>query len=128
MQQYDPSLLDKLTAGKPIDIWREPNSKDESSWRAPAEIIKPMRSQGKATVQWRGYPILTPLRHCQLHIDLVWLLTIYLSDGNQLTGVFKAHMDLVDDLFPGQVFTYGRQWNRDAEEYVLVPPDLESRP
>ena len=51
MQQYDPSLLDKPTTGKPIDIWREPNSKDESGCRSPAEMIKPIRSQGKAIVQ-----------------------------------------------------------------------------
>ena len=100
----------------------------ESCWRGPAEVIKPMRSQGKAIVQWRGYPMLIPLRHCRPHIGFVWLLMIYSSDGNQLAGVLKALMDLVEDLFPGQVFTYGRQWNRDADEYVLVPPDLESRP
>lgn len=30
VQQYDPSILDKLTAGNLIDIWKEPNAKDKS--------------------------------------------------------------------------------------------------
>ena len=55
--------------------------------------------------------MLIPLLHCQLYIGFVWLF-----------------MDLVDDLVPGQIFTHGRQWKRDADEYVLVPPDLESMP
>ena len=114
MHQYDPSLLDKLTASKPIDIWREPNSKGESGWRGPAKMIKPLRSDGKAIVQWRGYPMIIPLRHCRPHIGFVWLLSIYTSDGNQLSVMLKNLMGLVEDLVPGHVLTYGRQWNRDA--------------
>ena len=30
VQQCDPSILDKLTAGNLIDIWKEPNAKDKS--------------------------------------------------------------------------------------------------
>ena len=46
VQQCDPSILDKLTAGKLIDIWKEPNAKDKSGWRGPAGMIKPLSSDG----------------------------------------------------------------------------------
>ena len=40
IQQFKLEDLAKLIDGSNIDIWREPEHKNETGWRGPAEFIK----------------------------------------------------------------------------------------
>ena len=71
VQQYSGEMVEKLQNGSRIDIWREPEQKDQTGWRGPAEMIKLNATENKAIVEWRGNPMLIPLRHCRPHVGFV---------------------------------------------------------
>ena len=67
MRQYkhDQQLL---VPGQQVDIWRQPNRKDEYGWHGPAEIISLERRAGSAIVKHQGQPLIIPLSHLRKHI------------------------------------------------------------
>jgi hypothetical protein len=54
-----------------IDLFREPESKDDLGWRGPGVLLKVMPDNSKAIVEWNGYPYLLPMRFLRPHIGLV---------------------------------------------------------
>ena len=115
VQQPRPEDAARLTEGAKIDLWREPDSKDDPGWRGPADLVKNYAPDNKAIVVWRGYPMLVPLRHIRPHVGFVWLLTkeptIY---ATELASPVASLMDKVA-LVPGKPIIDGRVYN-EAEE------------
>ena len=131
-QQVEQTTLAKLSPGSQIDLWREPEAKDQTGWKGPGEMLKLYREDGKAVIMWRGVPMLLPLRHVRPHVGFVWLLSSVFNfssetDNNVMT-VLKTLMDLVENFILGQLYTYGRVWNDSSMEFNMIPPDLETNP
>ena len=68
-QQVHPETLAKMQPGSSIDIWREPESKDQTGWKGPAEMLRLYRDSGKAVVMWRGIHMLIPLAACVFSLE-----------------------------------------------------------
>eukprot|EP00973_Karenia_brevis_P051296 7125953-Karenia_brevis.AAC.1 len=99
-------------------------------WRGPAEIIKIYRESGKAVVTWRGMPLLVPCRHVRPHIGFTWLFFkdfVGAVAEDAIVVVFDR-MNLVEDHVNGQIFTYGKLWNVQENQFYWAPADLQSRP
>lgn len=132
VQQYKPEDIAKLVDGAEIDIWREPDEKNEPGWRGPAELIRLYRSDGKGTIQCRGVPMMIPLRHMRPHIGFVWWLrstqvTLATQNSEDASTAFQL-LQAIDMTPFGQIITYGRVYSDEASSFVLVPPDLTSFP
>ena len=67
-QHKHPAEL--LQPGMQVDIWRQPNRKDEDGWRGPAELISLERKAGSAIVRYQGLPLIIPLAQLRKHILL----------------------------------------------------------
>ena len=52
VHQHKPEDLAKLVDGATIDLWREPDSKDEEGWRGPATLLKLYRDRSRTIVEW----------------------------------------------------------------------------
>ena len=75
VQQHRPEDRLKLVDGASVDLWREPDGKDDPGWRGPAELVKAYPDGSKAVVNWRGHIMLVPLRHLRPHVGFVWMLS-----------------------------------------------------
>ena len=84
-----PSDASRLTPDSRIDLWREPDSKDDPGWRGPATMIKSYPESNKFIVTWRGYPMLVPLRHVRPHMGFVWFFM------NIASMIYSAIADVV---------------------------------
>ena len=74
VQQYSPADLASLAPGKKLDLWREPEDKSQTGWRGPVESLKLQRDAGTIIIEWKGHPLLVPLRLVRPHVGFVWLL------------------------------------------------------
>ncbi len=71
IQQRKPEDRAKLQDGVKVDLWREPDPKDDPGWRGPAELIKVYTDGNKGIVNWRGHIMLVPLRRIRPHVGHV---------------------------------------------------------
>ena len=53
-----------LTPGMQVDIWRQPDRKDEDGWRGPAELVSVQRKAASAIVVHQGQPLIIPFPRC----------------------------------------------------------------
>ena len=51
VQQYSGDMVENLKNGSRMDIWREPEQKDQTGWRGPAEMIKLNVTENKTIVE-----------------------------------------------------------------------------
>ena len=70
-QQVSQETLSRLAPGASIDLWRQPDTKDQTGWKGPGEMLKLYRESGKVVIMWRGVPMLIPLRHVRPHVGFV---------------------------------------------------------
>ena len=69
--QHKPEDVAKMSAdGCQVDLWREPDSKDDPGWRGPASMVKLHPDKRKAVVDWRGHVMTVPIRHLRPHVGL----------------------------------------------------------
>ena len=131
VQQYSPEEVAKLTPGSKVDIFREPESKETSSWKGPADLIHTIPREGKAVVQWRGHPYGLPLRHIRPHVGFLWLLEAVgelSAGGASMSDIVAKLMDLIDEHASGQIFTYGKIWSPESQSFYNVPDTLQEQP
>ena len=129
VQQYTPEQISTLTPGCQVDIFHEPESKEISGWKGPADLIHIAPRDNKAIVQWRGHPMGLPLRHVRPHIGFLWLLNSSATDGDEESAeLVSLLMNLVDDHALGQVFTYGKIWSRERQAFYFVPDNIQEQP
>ena len=69
-QQHTAADLEKLKDGAKVDLWREPDSKDDPGWHGSCDLIKNFSSDNKAIATWKGWPMLVPFRHIRPHLVL----------------------------------------------------------
>ena len=128
IQQYKPEDLAKLIDGSNIDIWREPEHKNETGWRGPAELIKLCESDNKGIVQWRGMPIMIPINHMRPHIGFTWFVSTSTSQvfsaGSDVALTVAKLMDMINLTSLGLVVAYGLIWQEHLSQFSLVPSDL----
>jgi len=131
VRQYKPEDLAKIVDGSKIDIWREPEDKGEPGWRGPAELVRLYREDGKGIVQWRGLPLMIPLRHMRPHVLFSTPSPAFLVEEggdivSPLTDTATMLMNRVDHSDVGQILHLGKIVF--GSDFRLVPPDLASRP
>ena len=49
-----------------------------------------------------------------------------MNDGEAV--VVKMMMDMIEDYVSGQVYTFGKQWNKDTSSFMFTPADLLTNP
>ena len=131
VQQYTPEEVAKLVPGTKVDIYREPESKEISGWKGPADLIHTIPAENKAVVQWRGHPMGLPLRHVRPHVGFTWLIAPVSSDSTRdvmSAEIAATLMDLIEDHATGQTFTYGNLWSTEKQAFYCVPDTLQENP
>ena len=127
IQQHRPEDRAKLVDGAKVDLWREPDAKDDPGWRGPAELIKAYPDGAKAVVNWRGHIMLVPLRHLRPHVGFVWLAHRSSTPSSRatpiysaMTGVVSELMDLVESTGAYQVIVQGLVYLAGENTYVCL--------
>ena len=128
VQQYTPEQISQLKPGTRVDIFREPESKEISGWKGPADLLHLDPSNNKAIVQWRGHPMGLPLRHVRPHVGFVWLLDTHFEGDDSMMELVSGLMNSIEDHAIGQVFTYGHLWNNEQQSFITVPDNLHEQP
>ena len=130
IQQYKPEDKAKLKDGSKVDLWREPDTKDDPGWRGPCELIKVYADGGRCVVDWRGHVMLVPLRHVRPHIGFVWWTSGAGPPGLTTEGptAVQQLMKSVEASTPFQIITLGLVWSAALSQYVFVPEDLATNP
>ena len=131
VQQHRPEEMAKLVDGARIDLWREPDTKDDPGWRGPAELVKRYPDGGRCIVEWRGHVMLVPIRHVRPHVGFVWWTSPTeraTTESADDAAAVQELMSAIEQGVPFQVLVFGLMWSAAAREYANVPEDLESRP
>ena len=93
-------------------MWREPDHKNTSGWRGPAELVRLYAHDNKGIVMWRGYPLMIPLRHIRPHHGFVWWTTCVWWSGlavaePPIAGISSEMLTAIDGMPGSIVYTYG---------------------
>ena len=129
VQRHTPEDLARLENGTKIDIWRKIESKsDPVGWRGPAELVRLYKDDGKAIVEWKGWPMLLPLRHIRPHAGFVWLVNqingmnfssflAYLGHTDEEVTTLNQLMDLIDMSAMGIIFLVGKIYSEAQRSF-----------
>ena len=123
-----------------VDLFRLPDSKSESGWRGPCDLLH--IGPDSAIVRHQGVPYIVPLRDIRKHVLLTMLYSYALSSSYFLTRRETWHvstdqllvsltrelfdlMDIVDGQPEGKTRLHGAVYNED-NSIIWIPPELEN--
>ena len=83
---------------------------------AQTELLTLKRTEGTSINEWRGRPMLVPLRRSRKHVGFVWYFvnlagSVLDDDRQSLATLATALMETIEERVLGQVITYGRTWD-----------------